>query len=217
MICFFADNHFDARPGFHLYGKIKADFDIKFFEDDISPLAKPGFLKDCGLLIINLICGLGKLPQPGPDIEAEVKRYCMSGKPLLLLHSGSAAFAQWGWWRKLTGLRWVREKDPEGLQPSVHPVKDYTVGKTVSKHPLMKELKGFELKDDEIYTKLAQTAPVEVLLETKIEEGTFPMAFVSRNEWGGEVIGFLPGHKPRAFENRDMTGDISAIIKYLLK
>jgi len=217
LIHFFTDNHFEARPGFHLYEKIKDDFDIKFFEDDISPLAKPGFLKDCGLLIINLICGLGKLPQPDAATEAEIKRYCMSGKPLFLIHSGSAAFAGWSWWRKLTGLRWVRESDPEGLQQSVHPVKDYAVRKTGSQHPLMKRLNGFELKDDEIYTKLAKTAQVEVLLDTNIEEGTFPMAFVSGNEWGGEVAGFLPGHKPDSFENKEIAGNIKTIINYLLK
>jgi hypothetical protein len=217
LIYFFGDNHFGARPGYNLYEKIKGDFDIKFFEDDISILSKPGILNDCGLLMINLICGLGKLPQPDMATETEVKRYCMSGKPLLLIHAGSAAFSGWSWWRKLTGLRWVRENDPDGMEPSVHPVKDYAVRRTGSKHPLTKELKGFELKDDEIYTKLAQTTEVDALLETNISEGTFPMAFVSKNEWGGEVIGFLPGHKPASFENSDMTGDISAIIKYLLK
>jgi hypothetical protein len=215
LIYFLADDHFDSRPGYHLYEKIKGDFDIKFFEDDISLLAKSGFLKDCDLLIINLICGLGKLSQPGPDVEVEVKNYCMSGKPLFLIHAGSAAFANWAWWRKLTGLRWVRENDPEGMAASVHPVKDFSVKKTSSKHTLMKELKGFDLKEDEIYTKLAKTADIDVLLETEIEEGVFPMAYASKNQWGGKVIGFLPGHKPEAFENKDLVLDVVEIIKYL--
>jgi hypothetical protein len=217
MIYFFADNHFEARPGYNLYEKIKNDFEIKFYEDDITQLSNPEFPDDCSLLIINMICGIGKLPVPSAVMENNVKKYCESGKPLLLLHSGSAAFAELGWWRKLTGLRWVRENDPEGLPPSVHPVRDFSVVKKVSGHALAGKLKGFELKNDEIYTKLAKTAPVEILLETATDEGVFPMAFASRNEWGGEVIGFLPGHKPASFENRDMTGDISSMIKYLLK
>jgi hypothetical protein len=103
MIYFFVDNHFEARPGFHLYEKLKSDFDIKLFEDDISVLSKPGSLDDCSLLMINMICGIGKLPQPGADAEKEVKKYCVSGRPLFLIHAGSAAFTQWDWWRKLTG------------------------------------------------------------------------------------------------------------------
>ena len=83
MIYFFADNHFEARPGFHLYEKLKADFDIKFFEDDISALSKPGCLDDCSLLMVNMICGIGKLAQPGADIEAEVKKYFAKGRQLM--------------------------------------------------------------------------------------------------------------------------------------
>ena len=54
------------------------------------------------------------------------------------------------------------------------------------------------------------------MLETKIEEGTFPMAFISRNDWGGNVAGFLPGHKADAFENRSLVDNIGAIIEFLL-
>ena len=211
MIYFFADNHFEARPGFHLYEKLKSDFDIKFFEDDISPLSKQGCLDDCSLLMINMICGIGKLPQPSPEAEAEVKKYCVSGRPLFLIHAGSAAFTQWEWWRKLTGLRWVRENDPEGLVPSVHPVQDFTVSKTEKE--VVKDLKHFTLKNDEIYTNLAQTADVDVLLETKIDGKAYPMAFISKNEWGGKVMGFLPGHKAESFDNVDMINDIRLMIK----
>ncbi len=213
MIYFFADNHFEARPGFHLYEKLKADFDIKFFEDDISALSKPGCLDDCSLLMVNMICGIGKLAQPGADIEAEVKKYCAKGRPLFLIHAGSAAFTQWDWWRKLTGLRWVRENDPEKQAPSVHPVQDFTVGKTEKE--VVKGLKEFTLKNEEIYTNLAQTADINVLLETEMDGKVFPMAFVSKNEWGGKVMGFLPGHKAESFNNVDMINDIRIMMKNL--
>ena len=192
------------------------DFDIKFFEDDISPMAAPGFPDDCDLLMINLICGTGKIPAPGSDTEAGIKKYCMSGKPLFLIHAGSAAFAEWEWWRRLTGLRWVRENDPEGIKPSVHPVKDYSVTIASSGH-MVPELEGFSLENEEIYTKLEQTVPVEVLLETKTDGGSFPMAYILRNEWGGMVAGFLPGHGEKSFENRKMAHDIRTIMRFLLK
>jgi hypothetical protein len=214
LIYFFADNHFEARPGFHLHEKLKTDFEIKFFEDDISVLSKPGCLDDCSLLMINMICGIGKLPQPSPEAEAEVKKYCVSGRPLFLIHAGSAAFTQWDWWRRLTGLRWVRENDPEGLAPSVHPVKDFMVRRTEKE--IVKGLKAFTLKNDEIYTNLAQTADIDVLLETEIDGKTCPMAFKSKNEWGGKIMGFLPGHLPKSFENQDMLYDIELLIKSVL-
>ncbi len=193
------------------------DFPIKFFEDDISVLAGKEFLRNCSLLIVNLICGTGSLGMPGEEIEVPLKEYCMRGRPLFLVHAGSAAFWHWEWWRKLTGLRWVRENNPEGKEPSVHPVKDFLVVPAKSSHTIVKELKSFELKNDEIYTKLEKTQPVDVLMETTIDEGTFPMAFVSKNEWGGKVLGFLPGHKPESFENKELIHDVKTIIKYALE
>jgi hypothetical protein len=217
MIYFFADNHYDARPGFHLYEKIKNDYNINFFEDDISALADKNFPKECDLLMLNLICGTGKLGIPGKEIEKLLKEYCKSGKPIFLIHAGSAAFWRWDWWRKLVGLRWVRENDPDGVPPSVHPVKDFKVTTASGKHELLKGLKGFELKNDEIYTKLQQAQPVEVLLETTIEEGAFPMACVSKNEWNGTMLGFLPGHRRESFENTELIYDVNAMINYALK
>jgi hypothetical protein len=216
LIYFFADGHFNARPGHSLYEKLKEDKRISFFEDDISILAKPDFLDDCSLLIINMICGTGKLELPGADTEAGLKKYCESRRPLLLIHAGSAAFAGWEWWRKLTGLRWVRANDPEGEAPSVHPVKDFEVV-PVKSHPLSSQLRPFTLCNDEIYTRLKQECPVQVFMETKIDEGVFPMAFESKNQWGGSVFGFLPGHGTEAFENIDMIGDIVKIIEYAVK
>ena len=215
MIYFFADNHFNARPGYHLYTKINHDFDIDFKEDDISWLENPRCLVKCGLLIVDFISGLGKIPKPGPAAEANVREYCEKGKPILLIHAGSAAFPDWDWWRKMTGLRWVRENDPEGLPPSVHPVKDFSVRKTRSKHEIMTKLREYSLKDDEIYTKLAKTADVDVLMETEISEGIFPMVYATKNQWGGKVMGFLPGHKPESFENKDLVLNVVELIKYL--
>jgi len=238
MIYFFADNHYETRAGYWLYEKISplrnknrlierirrffkddpaVNFPIRFFEDDISHLAGKEFLRNCSLLIINLICGTGKLEMPGNETEVILKEYCMRGRPLFLVHAGSAAFWQWDWWRKLTGLRWVRENDPDGKEASVHPVKDFSVIPTNSSHAVIKELKSFGLKNDEIYTKLDQTQPVDVLMETKIEEGTFPMAYVSRNQWGGKVLGFLPGHKPESFDNAELVHNVKAMIHYALE
>jgi type 1 glutamine amidotransferase len=222
MIYFFADNHYDTRAGFCLNEKLKKDFDIKFFEDDISALSGAQFLKDCDLLMLNLICGTGKFELPGKEIENPLKEYCKSGRPIFLVHAGSAAFWHWEWWRKNVGLRWVREDDPEGAAPSVHPVSDYFVVPVNSRHPLSGELEGFDLKNDEIYTKLQRSGSIEVLMQTTLErltpnEATYPMAYVFKNEWGGTVFGFLPGHKPESFENAGLIHDVKTMISFALK
>jgi hypothetical protein len=167
--------------------------------------------------MLNLICGTGKLGMPGKEIEDPLKEYCKSGRPLFLVHAGSAAFWQWAWWRKLTGYRWVRENDPEGITPSVHPVADFSVKVFNTKHKLSRELKDFKLKNDEIYTMLEQTGQADILMETSISEGTFPMAYASKNQWKGTVLGFLPGHKPESFENEMLINDIKVMITYALK
>jgi hypothetical protein len=217
MIYFFADNHYDTRAGFCLNEKLKMDYNIKFHEDDLSAISSKGFFEECELLVINLICGTGKLGMPGQEIEGYLKQYCESGRPLFLIHAGSAAFWQWTWWRKLTGLRWVRENDPDDIAPSVHPLKDFSVKVVNAGHALSKELKGFKLENDEIYTMLEKTGPLDILMETTIAEGTYPMAYVSKNQWNGTVLGFLPGHRQESLENVELIYDVKTMINYVLK
>jgi hypothetical protein len=66
MIAFFADNHFGARPGFHLYEQIRDNYSVEFREDDLTDL--PGLLSrnDCQMLVINWISDTGNNPHPWP-------------------------------------------------------------------------------------------------------------------------------------------------------
>jgi hypothetical protein len=215
MIAFFADNHFGARPGFHLHEKIRDNYSIEFREDDLTDL--PGLLSrdDCRMLVMNWISDTGDNPHPGPEIEVPLKTYLQSGRPLLLVHGGSAAFSNWSWWRELVGLRWVRENDPDGFSPSTHPVRPYSVKVAKTSHPLAGELEPFDLPTDEIYTELEQTCPITVIMETTTTEGTFPQAYVARSPWGGKIAGFIPGHCPEAFESPALIKNIRAIMDWL--
>ena len=217
MIAFIADNHYDARPGYHLNEKLKLNDTVLFSEDDISPL--PGWLqqKDCRLLILNWIGATCGLPHPGAEIESAVKEYMESGRPLMLLHGASAAFWEWPWWRELVGLRWVRGEDPDGFAASTHPVRPYSVAVSKTRHPLAAQLRPFSLPTDEIYTNLEQTAPVTVLLETTIDEGTFPQAYMTESPFGGKIASFIPGHAPHAFDNPELLHNVHTMIDYLLK
>jgi hypothetical protein len=216
MIYFFADNHYGARPGFHIYRELSLRYSIRFFEDDYSGLADPAFASSCELLILNCIAGTGTAPPPGGDAESAVKAYCMSAKPMLLLHGASAAFSLWAWWRQCTGFRWVRPNDPDGVSPSVHPVRPYRIAPAKCRHPLMGTLTPIELPRDEIYTRLEQVNPAVVLMHTTIKEGTFPMLYESATPWHGRVIGFLPGHRPKVCSSAAIVSTAALCVDYLL-
>jgi type 1 glutamine amidotransferase len=216
MIAFFADNHFNARPGYYIHQRLDTSLPIEFHEDDLSALPHLLSSPDCRLLILNWISDTGDNPHPGTEIEQPLKAYLASGRPLLLLHGSSAAFAQWAWWREMVGLRWVRPNDPDGFPPSTHPVRPYSINITKTRHPLAAQLKAFELPTDEIYIHLEQTCPVSVLMETTTDEGTFPQAYLAKNQWDGTIASFIPGHKAASFDCPQLIDNIQLLIAYLL-
>ncbi len=219
MIYFFADDHYNAHCGRNIFEHLPAQRkeNITFAENDWSLLESGEWLKDCELLILNLIGTTCDLPHPGPGAEKAVRAWCERGGNILLLHGASAAFWQWEWWRKLVGFRWVRPGDPDGVAPSTHPVKPYALRKCKVRHPLAEKLVPFSLGNDEIYTELEQVSPAVILLETVIEEGVFPQCFESVTSCGGKMVSFLPGHKAEATEDPALLSNIEQIITYLLE
>ncbi len=73
-----------------------------------------------------------------------------------------------------------------------------------------------DLPEDEIYLGLEQTQPCWFLMQTTTDEGTFPMAHLSKTPWNGRVISFLPGHKPEVCANPVLIENIHTLIRYLL-
>lgn len=217
MIYFFADDHYNAHCGKNIYENLPDNWKekITFRENDWTILESGSWLKDCDVLILNLIGTTCDLPHPGPGAEKAVLSWVEKGGNILLLHGASAAFWQWPWWRNMVGLRWVRPGDPDGIAPSTHPVKPYTVTLSKTRHPLIRELHPFSLEEDEIYTELEAVSPVMVFMETKIEEGSFPQAFETLTPCGGKIVSFLPGHRESSFRNRDFQHNILKLISYL--
>lgn len=216
MITFLADDHYDAHSGASLYEVLKDRFSLQFAENDLSPLDAPDFADTCELLILNVIGGTCNQPLAGEAAERSVRAYLERRKPLLLLHGSSAAFWHWDWWRTLVGLRWVRPGDPDGIEPSTHPVRPYRVDVSKCRHPLCRKLQPMDLGEDEIYTRLEQVNPVTVLMEATTVEGTFPQCWENQTPWGGRVLGFLPGHNKEVVQTASLVENAALLIENLL-
>lgn len=219
MIYFFADDHFQKFCGRNIYKRLPDMLKKRIFfsENDPEYLESGIWEKDCELLILHVIGGTGGIPLPSDGAERAMLRYCISGRPMLLLHGSSAAFWHWDWWRKIAGLRWVRPEDPDHVPKSVHPHHPCRVEVAKVRHELARQLKPFDLPEDEIYIELEQTSPVAILMSTHIEEGIYPQCAECIGPAGAKIISFIPGHIPAAFEVPELTGNIATIIQYLLR
>ena len=218
MIFFFADNHYNAHPGKNIFESLPEDLkkETAFFEDDFSVLEDGSWEKKCSLLILHLIGGTCGLPHPGSEAEKAVRKYCESGRPLLLLHGSSAAFWQWQWWRTITGLRWVRPKDPDNVERSVHPTGACSLKLCKCRHELAGQLVPFDLEEDEVYTELEQTSPALFLMMGSVNDASFPQCSESYTPWGGKVINFIPGHKEVCVKTPGLIKNVETLIRYLM-
>lgn len=219
MIYFFSDNHYNAKPGRHIYESLSDKLRklIVFTEDDWGLLESGEWEKDCELLILHMIGATCGQPHPGTAAEKAVKKYCSRGGNILLLHGSSAAFWQWPWWRIIVGERWVRPDDPDGVIASYHPKAPYTLKVCKTRHPLISKLIEIELPEDEIYVALEHTAPSLPLMETTIKEGTFVQCCETSSPWGGIILSFIPGHDPSVTTHPDVIKNITSLIAYLRK
>ena len=219
MIYFFADDHYNSHAGKNIFQHLSGDLKERtvFFENDFTFLEEGSWEKRCELLVLHLIGGTCSLPHPGPGAEKAVKSYCDRGGNLLLLHGSSAAFWQWEWWRSITGVRWVRPNDPDGVERSTHPHGPCTVKVCKCRHELTEKLTSFDLPEDEVYTGLEQTQPALFLMTTLIEGESFPQCTLSFTSQGGKVINFIPGHKEECAAHPVLCQNIDVLMRYLLK
>ena len=215
-ILFAADNHYDTHAGRVLYDCIKDDYDIEFHEDEWSCFEQGDLASEYSLIALNMISGACDVPEPRVEAEANLREYVEAGAPVLLLHGGSAAFWQWDWWRALVGLRWVRGDDADGFEASTHPREPYVVRVAKCRHPLCGLLQEVSMEEDEIYTDLEQTCATVTLMETTINKGTFPMCYEAVTEWGGKVVGYIPGHDAEMVRLAGNVANCRSIIDYLL-
>ena len=71
MIYFFADDHYGVHPGKVIFDHLPEGLrkNITFRENDWTLLESGTWLKDCELLILNMIGATCKIPHPGEGAE----------------------------------------------------------------------------------------------------------------------------------------------------
>lgn len=218
MILFIADEHMKEHAGKVIYEQIASRYpNMEFHENDWSAFTKYDMACECELLILHMVAGTCEQPFPDEAACNAVKRYCQSGGNMLLLHASCAALWHCDWWRAITGFRWVRPEDPDGAVPSTHPVGYNHVKVCKARHELVNKLKDMPLEHDEIFIKMEQTLPSMILMDTHIDEGTFPQSWENRTPWDGLNIGFLPGHYKEATTNSVFLENVMTLIDYLLQ
>ena len=215
-ILFAADNHYNTHAGKVLHECIRSSYNITFTEDDWACFNEDDLSARYSIVMLNLISGSCGVPMPDHAAEGHMQAYLRSGGGLFLLHGASAAFWQWDWWRALVGYRWVREDDPDGFTPSIHPIRPYTVRVAKSRHPLCQLLQEVAIPEDELYVELEQTCPTATLMETTTDEGTFPMCYETITPWGGRIVVYIPGHTADVIRLPGNVANCRTIIDYLL-
>ncbi|MBM3861106.1 MAG: ThuA domain-containing protein [Verrucomicrobia bacterium] len=134
-----------------------------------------------------------KTTGPSEAARANLKRFVEGGGGLVLVHFTCGAWMEWPEFVNLAGRVWnpkLRGHDPRG---------PFTVNIVDKEHPITKGLPDFET-DDELYTCLDGTVPIQVLAKatSKVDKKDYPMAFVL-NVGKGRVFHSPLGHDPKAF------------------
>lgn len=200
-IVFFADRHYGSYVG-----RVQADIldgfaDVIYIEEDYAALAEALHRNPGSILAVNAIAATPGHPELTPEAEAAVKSHLEKGNDLWVLHGGSAAFWPWKWWRDAMKVRWVRDNDPDGTEPSWHPVEPYSVDVTPIGAARVPGLESWNVPKDELYVGLAQQEGVEVWCSASFEGRDWPQVYCHLSPWNGRVFGWIPGHDPDVMAN----------------
>ncbi len=215
MVLFAADHHYDTHAGKILAEELQKGRDLDFHENDWSCFGRLDGAGSGDVLMLNMISGSCDIPPPKEEAAKAVRGFLERRGGLFLVHAGSAAFWQYDWWREAVGMRWVRDDDPDGFDPSTHPRMPYSVLPAKSRHPLCSRLLPMEFAEDEIYTELEQTQPLWTLMYTRLPQGTYAQCYLAATPWGGTVVGFLPGHRAEVARDPVYITNVEILLNFL--
>ncbi len=164
-------------------------FDVQVSED-LKPLDSADALKVYDVLYLNRYNNR-KVPL-SDAAKANLLDFVRGGKGFYVQHLASASYPTWDEFGKLCGRYWVMGK-------SGHSPRGVFAAKIADeKHPITAGLKGFQA-DDELYSKLEGSEPIQVLVEaySDFSKKTEPLVFV--HEYGkGRVVQSTLGHDTKS-------------------
>lgn len=134
-----------------------------------------------------------RTPAPGAAARENLRRFVERGGGLVLVHFACGTWLDWPDFGALAGRVWNpkrRGHDPRG---------PFRVEIVQPDHPITRGLTAFDT-DDELYTCLDGTTPIEVLAKatSRVDQQEHPMAFVL-NVGRGRVFHSPLGHDVKAF------------------
>ena len=161
-------------------------FKFDWIEDatDITSPSLAAQMTNYPLIILtksNNVSAADQTPWMTPDIETAFADYVRNGGGLLVIHSGSAGYADSPVLRALIGG--VFTHHPPQCMVTVEPREG---------HPLTQHFTPFTLKDEHYFMAL-DDAQADVFLSTVSEHGTQPAGW-TRIEGEGRVCMLTPGH-----------------------
>jgi type 1 glutamine amidotransferase len=138
---------------------------------------------------------------PSSETVEALTAWIESGKPTVFIHAALGGYPDWPLYTQWAGKVWLWDH-------SEHP---YEETRMVAKSARFTAWREAWLPKDEVFIKLGDTSDVEVLVETTISLGTFPVAWIQK--FRPHVVTWVPGHRREMWSVPAMSSGLMEMIR----
>lgn len=139
--------------------------------------------------------------EPSSETRAALTDWIESGKPTVFVHAALGGYKNWTEYHQWAGKVWI-------WGTSDHP---YEETRLIATDPRFVAWKEAWLPNDEVFIKLGAKADVDVIVETTISLGTFPVAWISQS--CPNVVTWVPGHRREMWSVPAMASGLVEMIR----
>jgi len=139
--------------------------------------------------------------EPSAKTRETLTAWIESGKPTVFVHAALGGYKNWTQYHQWAGKIW-------DWKLSEHP---YEECRTVATDPRFQAWKEAWLPTDEVFIKLADASEVDVIAETTISIGTFPVAWINKSL--PNVVTWVPGHRREMWSVPGMASGLVEMIR----
>lgn len=195
-IVLFADEHFGSGGREGILDAVESAAGIRPDLIDAAGGLRAADLEGAGTLLIY-----HTQKEPSPETVGALTGWIESGKPTVFVHAALGGYPDWPLYTQWAGKAWV-------WGHSEHP---YEETRLVAKSPRFAAWREAWLPKDEVFIKLGDTSDVDVLVETTISIGTFPVAWVQKSQ--PHVVAWVPGHRREMWSVPAMASGLMEMIR----